>query len=51
MPTSLKDKFIGAWKLISYAENPVDGSALFYPMSEKPMASSCIRQMVSCRSN
>lgn len=38
MPTkTLRDQLIGAWKLVSYAENPVDGSAPFYPMSEKPM--------------
>jgi Lipocalin-like domain len=27
---------IGAWKLVSYEEHPVDGSPTFYPMSEKP---------------
>ncbi|HEY8784504.1 MAG TPA: lipocalin-like domain-containing protein [Mucilaginibacter sp.] len=34
---TLREQLIGAWKLVSYAENPVDGTAAFYPMSEKPM--------------
>jgi Lipocalin-like domain len=33
----LRDQLIGAWKLVSYVEKPVDGSAPFYPMSEQPM--------------
>jgi hypothetical protein len=37
MPTKLRDQLIGAWKLVSYEERPVDGSPPFYPMSEKPM--------------
>ena len=37
MPNTLRDQLIGAWKLVSYAEKPVDGSAAFYPMSENPM--------------
>jgi len=37
MRTRLRDQLIGAWKLISYAERPVDGSHSFYPMSEEPM--------------
>ena len=37
MPTGLRDQIIGAWKLISYEERPVDGSSAFHPMSEKPM--------------
>ncbi len=28
---------IGAWKLESYEERPVDGSAPFHPLSDKPM--------------
>lgn len=37
MQNTLKDQLIGAWKLVSYIEKPVDGSAPIYPMSEKPM--------------
>jgi hypothetical protein len=37
MANTLRDRLIGAWKLVSYIEKPVDGSAPFYPMSEKPM--------------
>jgi hypothetical protein len=33
----LREQLIGAWKLVSYEERPVDGSPPFYPMSEKPM--------------
>ena len=36
MASTLRDKLIGAWKLVSYEERPVDGSPTFYPMSEKP---------------
>lgn len=36
MTEKLRDQLIGAWKLVSYVEKPVDGSAPFYPMSEKP---------------
>src|SRR5271169_1670906 len=36
MAQGLREKLIGAWKLISYVEKPVDGSAPFYPMGEKP---------------
>ncbi len=32
----LRERLIGAWKLVSYVEKPVDGSAAFYPMGEKP---------------
>jgi hypothetical protein len=32
----LRERLIGAWKLESYVEKPVDGSAPFYPMGEKP---------------
>ncbi|HSU60608.1 MAG TPA: lipocalin-like domain-containing protein [Bryobacteraceae bacterium] len=37
MAAGLRDQLIGAWKLISYEERPVDGSPPFYPMSEKTM--------------
>lgn len=37
MAKTLREQLIGAWKLVSYVELPVDGSAPFYPMSEKPM--------------
>lgn len=37
MANSLREQLIGAWKLVSYEERPVDGSSPFYPMSEKPM--------------
>lgn len=32
----LRDRLIGAWKLVSYVEKPVDGSAPSHPMGEKP---------------
>jgi hypothetical protein len=32
----LRDRLIGAWKLVSYVEEPVDGSTPFHPMGEKP---------------
>jgi hypothetical protein len=31
----LREQLIGAWKLISYVESPVDGSAKRFPMGEK----------------
>jgi hypothetical protein len=37
MSTKLRDQLIGAWKLVSYVEKPVDGSAPFHPMSDQPM--------------
>ena len=37
MSERLRDRLIGAWKLISYVEKPIDGSASFYPMGEHPM--------------
>ena len=37
MADKLRDQLIGAWKLASYVAKPVDGSAPFYPMGEKPM--------------
>jgi hypothetical protein len=36
MTTSLRDQLVGAWKLVSYVESPVDGSAPFYPFGETP---------------
>lgn len=32
--SSLRDQLIGAWKLVSYVEKPVDGSAPTYPFGE-----------------
>ena len=37
MPAGLREQLIGAWKLVSYEERPVDGSPSFYPMSEQPL--------------
>jgi hypothetical protein len=37
MVEKLRDQLIGAWKLVSYVDKPVDGSAPFYPMREHPM--------------
>jgi len=34
--TGLRERLIGAWKLVSYEECPVDGSPSVYPMSDKP---------------
>jgi hypothetical protein len=34
---SLRDQLIGAWKLVSYVEKPVDGSPNSYPLGEQPM--------------
>ena len=34
MPKGLREQLIGAWKLVSYEERPVDGSPSFYPMTE-----------------
>ncbi len=36
MTRGLRERLIGAWKLVSYVEEPVDGSAPFYPMGEEP---------------
>lgn len=36
MPQGLREQLIGAWKLVSYEERPVDGSPSFYPMTEQP---------------
>ena len=32
--TSLRNQLIGAWKLVSYVEEPIDGSAPNYPFGE-----------------
>ena len=32
---SLRQQLIGAWKLVSYVETPVDGSPKRYPMGEE----------------
>ena len=37
MTQGLREQLIGAWKLVSYEEKPVDGSPSFHPMSEQPM--------------
>jgi hypothetical protein len=36
MTQGLRERLIGTWKLVSYVEKPVDGSASFYPMGEEP---------------
>ena len=36
MPQGLRERLIGAWKLVSYVEKPVDGSPPFYPMGTEP---------------
>ena len=36
MATSLRERLIGAWKLVSYVEKPTDGSEPFYPMGKEP---------------
>ena len=36
MAQGLRERLIGAWKLVSYVEEPIDGSTPFYPMGEKP---------------
>jgi hypothetical protein len=37
MSGKLRDQLIGAWKLVSYVEKPVDGSEPFHPMGERPL--------------
>lgn len=37
MSMKLREQLVGAWKLHSYVEIPVDGSESFYPMGEQPM--------------
>ncbi len=36
MAKGLREQLIGAWKLLSYVEKPVDGSEPFYPMGKEP---------------
>ncbi|WP_216823659.1 lipocalin-like domain-containing protein [Mycobacterium terramassiliense] len=36
MPEALRDRLIGAWKLVSYLEFPVDGSDPFEPLGHQP---------------
>ena len=36
MVDRLRAQLIGAWKLVSYVEQPVDGSAGFHPLGEQP---------------
>jgi hypothetical protein len=37
MAANLRDQLIGAWKLVSYEEKPVDGSAPSHPLGERPL--------------
>ena len=37
MAEKLRDQLIGAWKLVSYVEKPVNGSAPNHPMGESPL--------------
>jgi hypothetical protein len=32
----LRERLIGAWKLVSYEERPADGSTSIYPLGEQP---------------
>ncbi|KQP38580.1 hypothetical protein ASF49_03960 [Methylobacterium sp. Leaf104] len=36
MTKTLREQLIGAWTLVSYVEEPTDGSAPSYPMGENP---------------
>ncbi|MFB7225283.1 lipocalin-like domain-containing protein [Streptomyces sp. NPDC056227] len=36
MAEGLRDRLIGAWKLVSYRETPVDGSEPFEPLGHEP---------------
>ncbi|CAG9271256.1 lipocalin-like domain-containing protein [Paraburkholderia unamae] len=36
MKATLREQLIGAWKLVSYVEEPVDGSGTLYPFGETP---------------
>ena len=36
MRKTLREQLVGAWKLVSYVERPVDGSAPFCPMGDTP---------------
>lgn len=37
MAKTLREQLIGAWKLVSYVEKPIDGSEPFYPMRMEPL--------------
>lgn len=37
MAEKLRDQLIGAWKLVSYVEKPVDGSESTHPLGEHPL--------------
>jgi hypothetical protein len=37
MAEKLRDQLIGTWKLVSYVEKPVDGSAPYSPLGESPL--------------
>ena len=34
----MHNQLIGAWKLVSYVEKPIDGSPPFHPVGETPMS-------------
>jgi hypothetical protein len=36
MAKGLREQLVGAWKLVSYVEKPVDGSEPSYPMGKEP---------------
>lgn len=36
MAEGLRDRLIGAWKLVSYQEIPIDGSDPFEPLGHEP---------------
>ena len=36
MSKTLRERLIGAWKLVSHIEEPVDGSEPMHPMGERP---------------
>jgi hypothetical protein len=37
MSESLRDRLVGAWKLVDVVEEPIDGSAARRPMGERPV--------------
>lgn len=37
MKSGLKDQLIGAWKLVSYVEVPVDGAPMRFPFGDDPV--------------
>ena len=36
MSRGLREQLIGAWRLVSYVEKPVDGNPERFPMGEEP---------------